>query len=178
METAPSTGTPETPGALGSAVGGPEAGHRTREDLYTALQTDGRQLAVRLLRLLHRMADHNGMNPTDFQCYTLLRVMGPSTPGEIADSLCLSTGTVTGVIDRLETRGLVERTRHPDDRRKVAVRLIEGTPSAPPVRPGIREAMIAMHAGYSEEELTVIADWLERVGDTLENLIAESDRTA
>ena len=152
-------------------------GHRTREDLYVALHDDGRQLAAHLLRLLHRMADHNGMNPTDFQCYTLLRVLGPSTPGEIADNLCLSTGTVTGVVDRLEARGLVERTRHSDDRRKVAVRLVEDSTSPVPVRPGIREAMLSLHEGYSDEELAIIADWLERVGHTLEGLITESDRT-
>ncbi|HIY40775.1 MAG TPA: MarR family transcriptional regulator [Candidatus Nocardiopsis merdipullorum] len=150
-------------------------GHRTREDLYVALQNDGGQLAVRLLRLLHRLADHSGVNPTDFQCCTLLRVLGPSTPGEIADNLRLSTGTVTGVIDRLEARGLVERTRHPDDRRKVAVRLVEDFTT--PARPGIREAMIALHERYSEEELAIIVDWVERVGHTLEDLIAESDRT-
>lgn len=156
---------------------GDAQGHRTREDLYVALQKDGRQLAVRLLRLLHRMADRNEMNPTDFQCYTLLSVMGPSTPGEIADSLCLSTGTVTGVVDRLESRGIVERTRHPGDRRKVAVRLVEDATNTTPRRPGIREAMTSLHEGYSEEELAVVVDWLERVGHTLEDLINEADRT-
>lgn len=145
----------------------------SRADLYMALQTDGQQLAVQLVRLLHRMSERSGMNPTDFQCYTLLRVSGSMTPGEIADSLCLSTGSVTGVIDRMEAHGLVERTPHPLDRRKVAVRLVEGAEQrAKETAPNMREAMTALHEDYSVDELTVIVDWVNRVNTTLEGLVA------
>ena len=145
-----------------------------RADLYTALQTDGQQLAVQLVRLLHRMSERSGMNPTDFQCYTLLRVAGSMTPGEIADSLCLSTGSVTGVIDRMEAHGLVERTPHPLDRRKVAVRLVKGAERrATEIALGMCDAMIALHEDYSVDELKVIADWMSRANDTLEGLIAQ-----
>ncbi|MFE6307571.1 MarR family winged helix-turn-helix transcriptional regulator [Nocardiopsis sp. NPDC057823] len=138
---------------------------------YRSLQNDGQMLAVRLIKLLHRMADRSGMNPTDFQCYTLLRVAGTMTPGEIASSLCLSTGSVTGVIDRMEAHGLVERTRHPEDRRKVAVRLTESAElRAPETAPGMRAAMTALHEGYTNDELAVIVDWLGRVGRTLDGL--------
>ncbi|SHJ33421.1 DNA-binding transcriptional regulator, MarR family [Nocardiopsis flavescens] len=143
----------------------------TRFGHYQSLQNDGQMLAVRLIKLLHRMADRSGMNPTDFQCYTLLRVAGTMTPGEIAASLCLSTGSVTGVIDRMEAHGLVERTRHPEDRRKVAVRLTEGADGINAAfAPGMRRAMTELHDGYSSEELSVIVDWLGRVGRTLDHL--------
>ncbi|MEV2277479.1 MarR family transcriptional regulator [Nocardiopsis sp. NPDC049922] len=159
METAPA-----------SPSGGPDT--RSRADLYDALQDGGQRLAVGLVRLLHRMATVSGMNPTDFQCYTLLRVSGTLTPGEIADSLCLSTGSVTGVLDRLEERGLVERTRHPEDRRKVAVRLAEGAERlAAASSPGMRDAMTELHEGYSDEELAVIVGWLDRVGATLDGVV-------
>ncbi|MCY9785366.1 MarR family transcriptional regulator [Nocardiopsis sp. EMB25] len=159
METAPA-----------SPPGGPDAGSRT--ELYDALQDGGQRLAVGLVRLLHRMAALSGMNPTDFQCYTLLRVSGTLTPGEIADSLCLSTGSVTGVLDRLEERGLVERTRHPGDRRKIAVRLTEGADRlASASSPGMRAAMTELHDHYSDGELAVIADWLDRVGATLDGVV-------
>ncbi|GAB3714229.1 MarR family winged helix-turn-helix transcriptional regulator [Nocardiopsis nanhaiensis] len=165
MDTVPST---ETPGK----AAGEGHGHRSREELYMALQTDGQQLAVRLVRLLHRMADRSGMNPTDFQCYTLLRVAGSLTPGEIADSLCLSTGSVTGVVDRMESHGLVERAPHPLDRRKVAVRLAEGADGRiGPTAPGMGEAMTALHSDYSMEDLELIVGWLDRIGMTLDTLI-------
>lgn len=169
MDTVPRTEAPD---------GAPGDGHgsRSREELYLALQNDGQQLAVRLVRLLHRMADRTGMNPTDFQCYTLLRVVGSMTPGEIADSLCLSTGSVTGVVDRMEAHGLVERTPHPLDRRKVAVRLVEGAENTVgTTAPGMREAMTDLHSGYSLEELEVIVDWMDRAGATLDTLIEHRD---
>lgn len=180
MDTVPSTETPgrapgdgDGHGSAGHGIGGHDSeGHRSREELYRALQADGQQFAVRLVRLLHRMADRSGMNPTDFQCYTLLRVAGSMTPGEIADSLCLSTGSVTGVVDRMESHGLVERTPHPLDRRKVAVRLVEGAErTAVSSAPGMREAMTDLHSDYSLEELEVIVGWLDRVGTTLDALI-------
>ncbi|WP_017581769.1 MarR family winged helix-turn-helix transcriptional regulator [Nocardiopsis valliformis] len=165
MTSAPNAGTTES-GVVD------EVDRRPREELYMALQQDGQQLAVRLVRLLHRMADRTGMNPTDFQCYMLLRASGTMTPGEIADSLCLSTGSVTGVVDRMEAHGLVERTPHPLDRRKVAVRLVEGAEGRiGPTAPGMRQAMIDLHSGYTLEELEIIVDWLDRAGTTLDSLI-------
>ncbi|MBE1456780.1 DNA-binding MarR family transcriptional regulator [Nocardiopsis terrae] len=161
---------PEPDEPHGSGAHGP----RSRTDLYMALQTDGQQLAVGLVRLLHRMSERSGMNPTDFQCYTLLRVAGTMTPGEIADSLCLSTGSVTGVIDRMEAHGLVERTPHPLDRRKVAVRLVEGAEKiAAGTAPGMRDVMTSLHEDYSLEELEVITGWLDRVNTALDTLVAQ-----
>ncbi|MBB6118614.1 MarR family winged helix-turn-helix transcriptional regulator [Nocardiopsis algeriensis] len=158
-----------SPGVGTRRVPGPPSSRRA--DLYDVLQDDGQMLAVRLIRLLHRMAERSGMNPTDFQCYTLLRVSGPMTPGEIADSLCLSTGSVTGVIDRLEAHGLVERARHTGDRRKVTVQLAEGADRiASETAPGMRHAMTALHDDYSVEELATIVGWLDRLGGVLDLL--------
>lgn len=154
---------------------GPDgSGPRPRSELYTELQNDGQRLAVGLVRLLHRMSERSGMNPTDFQCYTLLRVSGSMTPGEIADSLRLSTGSVTGVIDRMEARGLVERAPHPLDRRKIAVRLVEGAERlAARTAPGMREVMTAMHEDYPAEDLEVIVGWLNQVNAVLDELVAQ-----
>ena len=45
------------------------------------------------------------------------------TPVSIAARLFVTTGTMSTVLDTLERRGFVERSRHPDDRRKVLVHL-------------------------------------------------------
>ncbi|MEV0970586.1 MarR family winged helix-turn-helix transcriptional regulator [Microtetraspora glauca] len=138
------------------------------------MQGDGQRLAAGLIRLLHAMSAGLDLNPTDFQCYMLLRSAGAMTPGEIAQWLKLATGSVTGLIDRMEARGLVVRDRHPEDRRKVVVRLADpsGSMSAEDNPLGIRDAMTAMHARYSEVELEIIADWLNRLGDTLNEISA------
>src|SRR5258708_29678210 len=41
--------------------------------------------------------------------------------GQVAESLDISVASATGIVDRMETRGLVERRRDADDRRVVLV---------------------------------------------------------
>ncbi|WP_017613938.1 MarR family winged helix-turn-helix transcriptional regulator [Nocardiopsis salina] len=145
-----------------------------RSELYDAIRDDGQELAASLIRLLHSAAENSHLNPTDFQCLVLLRLGGPLGPGEIAARLKLATGTVTSVVDRLERHGLVQRDRHPDDRRRVVVRPV-GLPTeagaagtaGPGILPGFREPMVDLHDRYSEAELETIADWLHRVGGVL-----------
>ena len=69
-----------------------------------------------------RIAEQMGVSSTDYKCLDIaMRVDGPLTAGQIAKMSGLSTGAVTGVIDRLEKRGFVRRVRDPHDRRKVLV---------------------------------------------------------
>jgi DNA-binding MarR family transcriptional regulator len=49
----------------------------------------------------------------------LLQDEAPWTAGKIAEALRLTTGAVTGLVDRLEKAGWVQRTRHGVDRRQV-----------------------------------------------------------
>ena len=58
---------------------------------------------------------------------TLLRSGEPHqlTPGQLLDSMMITSGTMTNRIDRLEQRGLVERARSPIDGRHVLVTLTE-----------------------------------------------------
>ncbi|GAB3478131.1 MarR family winged helix-turn-helix transcriptional regulator [Nocardiopsis coralliicola] len=152
----------------------PSAAEQTRRELFDAIRDDGQRMAAGLIRLLHAMSAQSDLNPTDFQCFALLRVGGPMTPSEIARSLRMRTGSVTTVIDRLSSRGLVERAPHPDDRRKRVVRLAGTAPTtAAPSPMGLADAMIAMHADYTDAELSVIADWLSRAGTVLTQ-VAES----
>jgi DNA-binding MarR family transcriptional regulator len=74
-----------------------------------------------------KVAEQMGLSTTDEKCLDLaIRAEGPLTAGRIAELSGLSTGAVTGVIDRLERAGYVRRVRDPHDRRKV---LVEVTPA-------------------------------------------------
>jgi DNA-binding MarR family transcriptional regulator len=46
-------------------------------------------------------------------------------PSELTRALLVTAGNVTGIVRRLESQGLVERLRVPDDRRAVRVRLTD-----------------------------------------------------
>jgi len=90
-----------------------------------------RETAIRCLRELvagsilynQRVADRMGLRLTDMQCINVLDLMGPSTPGELARRIGLTTGGVTVMLDRLEKSGYVKREPNPRDRRSVLVRL-------------------------------------------------------
>jgi DNA-binding MarR family transcriptional regulator len=56
-------------------------------------------------------------------CLRMVYVRGPRTMGQLAAELGVRLSTMTGVVDQLEARGLVERAPHPDDRRSLRVQL-------------------------------------------------------
>ncbi|NKQ55179.1 MarR family transcriptional regulator [Amycolatopsis sp. K13G38] len=88
---------------------------------FGELGREGSTLAV----LRHaRIAEMMGLSATDHKALDLAsRAEGPLTAGRIAQLTGLSTGAVTGVIDRLERAGFVRRVRDEQDRRKVLVEL-------------------------------------------------------
>jgi DNA-binding MarR family transcriptional regulator len=56
-------------------------------------------------------------------CLRILFFQGARTMGELAANLDVRLSTMTGVIDQLEEKGLVDRVDHPDDRRSLRVEL-------------------------------------------------------
>jgi DNA-binding MarR family transcriptional regulator len=93
-------------------------------ELVTDVQLAARRNTLWTVLLHHATASKAGMNVTDAQCVNLLDLDGPMTPGQLAQTMGITTGgAITAVIDRLEKAGFVRRTRDPDDRRRVIVEL-------------------------------------------------------
>ncbi|MFJ8163356.1 MarR family winged helix-turn-helix transcriptional regulator [Streptomyces sp. NPDC096136] len=81
----------------------------------------------------------------------------------IAQKLRCEPSNVTGIIDRLETRGLVERRPDPADRRvKLAAPTAEGAETAERLRESLDFAREPL-AGLSAEERTTLRDLLKRM---------------
>jgi DNA-binding MarR family transcriptional regulator len=64
-------------------------------------------------------AERLGLNRTDLHCINIIENSGGLTAGELATESGLTTGAVTGVIDRLERAGYALRVPDPADRRRV-----------------------------------------------------------
>lgn len=91
-----------------------------------------------------------------------LQAAGPITPGQLGGRLSMSPGAVTALVDRLESRGHVERLPNPEDRRSALLRETEGglRDSLEHLWPYIVE-MRGIEEGFSEEERAVISLYLE-----------------
>lgn len=66
-------------------------------------------------------ADALGVNATDLHCLNIIENGGGISAGELAARSGLTSGAVTGVIDRLERAGFARRVPDPADRRRVRV---------------------------------------------------------
>ncbi|MDV8025333.1 MarR family winged helix-turn-helix transcriptional regulator [Rhodococcus sp. IEGM 1330] len=94
--------------------------------------------------------------------YNLLLLHGPLSPGLLGQLTDVaSSGTTTGVIDRLEKAGYVERARSTEDRRKVIVSLNPDRADPHDVERTGRLWKVLDH--FDETQLAVIADFLSKL---------------
>jgi len=87
------------------------------EALITAFRASGNQDSA----FENLAAERLGVNHTDLHCLNAIENAGGLTAGELATEVGLTSGAVTGVIDRLERAGFARRVPDPADRRRVKV---------------------------------------------------------
>ena len=85
--------------------------------------SDFRDAWRRVQRQLEKNLSAIGLTITELRILKALSVDGPSPMAKFASEFFLTAPSVTGVIDKLEGEGLVERERGSEDRRVVTVRL-------------------------------------------------------
>jgi DNA-binding MarR family transcriptional regulator len=68
---------------------------------------------------------HESLSLAHLGVLTILEVEGQLPMGRLADALDVSVASATGIVDRIERRGFVERVHGTDDRRLVLVRLTD-----------------------------------------------------
>ena len=84
--------------------------------------------------------------------------------GTVAQRVNLSHATITDIVNRLERRGLVARTRSETDRRRVMVRATQAAEQtlerAPPL---LQEAFVSRFVGLADWEQTMLLASLQRI---------------
>jgi len=124
----------------------------------------GRELSTASIFFHQAIATKLGINVTDTRCFELMSryAQGPLTAGDIARHAGLTTGAVTGILDRLEKAGLVERFRDASDRRKVFVRpCLEALQRVARLYQGLAAASLKHASSYSTKELELVQNYLE-----------------
>ena len=135
-----------------------------RDRLLEALGREMQKLVAEVVLFNQAVADRLGMNPTDLQCLNILSETGPVAAGWLAEETGLTTGAVTGVIDRLERAGYAWRERDPKDKRRVIVHPLpeRARGEIGPLYASIGRSFAEMCSRYDEGELALILDFVAR----------------
>lgn len=143
-----------------------------RAELMTEITNRIRRTNQRGAEMANAAARVIGVNSTDMACIQMLQYE-PLTAGELARRTGLTTASVTTVIDRLEAAGFVARTRDPADRRRVVVEFQpeKAGPSITGVFLPLLRSWRDLMTDYDERDLRVIAEFLGRVEDALDDEI-------
>jgi DNA-binding MarR family transcriptional regulator len=112
-------------------------------------------------------AERLGISPMDLRCLNAIENGGGLTAGELAREVGVTTGAVTGALDRLESAGYAERVHDPADRRRVRVTV---TPYFLERAESIWGPLAAdwqrrIGARFTAAELATIVEFLELTGE-------------
>jgi DNA-binding MarR family transcriptional regulator len=150
-----------------SPAGQTAAAHRGR--LSRQLKDSLRDLGTQLAQLNHSVGARLDLKPTDLGCLDLISRHGPISPSALARRTGLHPATMTGVLDRLERGGWIERGRDTADRRGVMVQVARGR-GAEVLRlylvdSGMNTAMDEICAQYDDQKLQLLIGFLRRTAD-------------
>lgn len=148
----------------------------SREELIAALSRGVSRVGVHAVMFHQVVAEKLGLGATDSRALNILGEMGPLSAGELAEATGLTTGAVTGMVDRLEQGGWVRREADPRDRRKVIIH-----PVADPDRDRAVEGLFEslgrsfgqLAQKYDERELALVLDF---VSSATEMMLAETKK--
>ena len=130
---------------------------KARAALLQELEEAMRRSSAQGVMFGQAVANMAGISNSDMECMDILNLEGRVTAGRLAEVTGLTTGAITGVVDRLEKAGYVRRERDESDRRKVFISVIEekaaeiGKFYVP-----MQQAMYKLWSSYSEDELRLL----------------------
>jgi DNA-binding MarR family transcriptional regulator len=166
--------------------GGGAGSARQRRRLNRAIKESLRDLGAQLSLLNHSVGARLDLKDTDLECLDLITRCGPLSPSALARRAGLHPATMTGILDRLERGGWIDRSRDPSDRRGVVVQAARGR-GAEVLRlylvdSGMNTAMDQICANYEDKDLELLAGFLRRTADAsrtaAEKLTRSAGRTA
>jgi DNA-binding MarR family transcriptional regulator len=134
-----------------------------RDELVAALNRALRDASGQGVLYSQAVAERLGIGSTDLECLDIIVMRGPLTAGGLASASGLSTGAITGVIDRLDRAGFVKRAHDNADRRKVLVRALPAVARrVVPLFKPMEQAALSALSDYDEKDLALLLDFLLR----------------
>jgi len=117
--------------------------------------------------LSQAVAGKLSLTQTDLLAMDFISRDNEVTAGQLARELNLTTGAITGLIDRLQKGGLARRVDDPNDRRRVLVR---ATAKEQRISELYRPLALSLRRAiddYSEDELALLTEFLRKLRSVL-----------
>jgi DNA-binding MarR family transcriptional regulator len=137
----------------------------SRDDLLARLSLAGREFSNAAVMFHTAAAARMGLNATEAKVLDLLQRDGPTSPGDLARRTGLAPASVTGLLHRLEAKGFARRRPDPSDGRRLVVEIDYATIArhAGTVYHDLATRLGALYADFSDDDLAVVLDWVEKV---------------
>ena len=132
-----------------------------REETIQSIVEKFREMSIETIMFHQAVADVLGLHITDHKCLDLLHRFGAMPAGKLGELTGLTTGAVTGIIDRLEQAGYARRANDPKDRRRT---IVEPTRNRKLERKiemifmPLHERMHKLSSFYADNELAFLLD--------------------
>jgi DNA-binding MarR family transcriptional regulator len=142
----------------------------SRKELIDLLNQQSRELSNRTVLFHHWISELLGLNTIDHKCLDIIvRANSSITGAQLANIAGLSSGAITGVIDRLEKAGYVVRERDQKDRRLVYIRPVmqKIEKDIGPIFESLQEIMTKIYSNYSDKELASILDATTKINQIM-----------
>jgi DNA-binding MarR family transcriptional regulator len=132
-----------------------------REEIIQTVTDKFREMSTEAVMFHQALADELGLHITDHKCLDIIHRFGAMPAGRLGEFTGLTTGAITGMIDRLEKAGYVRRTNDPKDRRKTIVEPVRNKKLERKIEmifTPLHERMHKYLTSYSDSELTFLLD--------------------
>ncbi len=135
----------------------------SKKELERQVILGAREYGISTVLFRNAVGSQLGVNVTDMECLALLFFKGIATPTELSRYTGLSSGATTAMLDRLERAKLIKRSPNPKDRRGTLIAPLKSSiKTVGPMFASTRVAQDKLVASYTEKELEIIADFLQR----------------
>ncbi|MEV8594495.1 MarR family transcriptional regulator [Streptomyces sp. NPDC052012] len=127
----------------------------------------------------HEIAQQVGLNVTDLTTFAFVIEAGDDllTAGELAERAHVTTGAMTGILNRLERAGYITRRPDPADRRRVRVAAQpDALARTREIYEPYYERVSELFADYTPDEIAVLHDWFTRASAVAADYLEEHCR--
>lgn len=149
---------------------------RSRKAIIEALNYAIQETGTLTVLHTNAIASKVGLSATEFETLDIIGRHQPITAGELAMYCGLTTGGVTGVVDRLEAAGFARRVRDANDRRRVFIEPVRKSAAEKKVWKLYRPMENAFHktvSQYNDDELKCIVRFCETMNVHVKEIISE-----